>query len=447
MHPAGIFDLICVVSISTALLVVVRGWQRALTRDTRIWLVGLLGLALFHSVSNLLEWSNTTAVLDHFEDYFTVLEPWMWGTFMYVFIREMTEKELREKTSERERVERDLRKSEEKFREIFHNANDAMYLHPVHEDGTFGHFLEVNRVACEMLGYRREELRQMSPHDIDAEEHREQAQTATSTLLKTRQETFEMEHVAKSGATIPVEISSHLFVVDGERRILSIARDITERRKAQKALESSLAQKDVLLREVHHRVKNNLQVINSLLRLQARQLDDESLSMALKETRNRIRAMALLHETLYRMDDVAQIDFDKYIQNLAERLRGTYGTDASEVVFRIQVENVSLGIEKASPCGQIISELVSNSLQHAFGAERSNGGRIDIRLACGGDDRYELVVADNGAGLPPGLEPATSDSLGLRLVTILAEDQLGGSIDWQNDEGARVRITFPGSDS
>ena len=345
--------------------------------------------------------------------------------------------------AEQKNVQEALERSEEKFREIFHNANDAMYLHEVRADDSLGLFIEVNRVACEMLGYSRKEFLSMTPKDIDPPGKMEELEKVTGSLLSQGNVTFESEHVTKDGDAVPVEISSDLFHLAGQRLVLSIARDITDRRETEQALQSSLAEKEVLLREVHHRVKNNLQVINSLLRLQARQFDDEHLSKALNESRNRIQAMAVLHETLYGMEDVAQIDFRKYVRRLVREVSSTYGRVGAEITFDIQIEDINLTINRATPCGQIIAELISNSLKHGFPDNAPKAPRIGVHLQTTDDGMVQLEVHDNGLGLPADMESAPTDSLGLRLVKMLAEDQLGGVVEWRNDNGTWVQITFP----
>jgi len=220
--------------------------------------------------------------------------------------------------------------------------------------------------------------------------------------------------------------------------------DITERKRAQEELQRNLREKEVLLREVHHRVKNNLQVINSMLRLQARWLDDERLTQALTDSQNRVNAMALLHQTLYGMADVARIDFAEYVRTLARELCRAHGVDTKRISIQVKAEDVTLGLEKASPCGQIVTELISNSLKHAFPEGRGGHGRIEICLRALDKGIIEVVVSDNGIGMPEDLDAASSRSLGLYLVTMLAEDQLDGAVEWRSENGARARITFPG---
>jgi len=219
--------------------------------------------------------------------------------------------------------------------------------------------------------------------------------------------------------------------------------DITSRKQAEDRLRASLAEKEVLLREVHHRVKNNLQIISSLLRLQARELDDGRLTEMLADSQKRITAMALVHDSLYRAADLARVDFAGYIRSLARELYRAYGAEARRILFRLTAEDVTLSIDKAAPCGQILSELISNSLKHAFQQDTEDEKRIEVRLRTLDDGMIELAVADNGVGMPAGLDVGASQSLGLRLVTMLAEDQLDGTVESHDENGACIQIRFP----
>jgi hypothetical protein len=220
--------------------------------------------------------------------------------------------------------------------------------------------------------------------------------------------------------------------------------NITDRKKTEEDLRSSFHEREVLLREVHHRVKNNLQVINSLLRLEARQLDDEHLREALTDCQNRIIAMALLHQTLYGMADVAHVDFAEYIRTVGRQLYRAYGVNPNRILLEVTAKDVALSLEKATPCGQIVTELLSNSLKYAFPEGWEGKGRLGVYLHRIDGGMVEAVVRDNGIGMPRDFDVSSSQSLGLHLVTMLAEDQLQGVVEWQWGKGTCVRIRFPG---
>ena len=245
----------------------------------------------------------------------------------------------------------------------------------------------------------------------------------------------------RDGRTIDILLSTNL--VRNEKGVpiamMASVTDISERKQAEEQLNASLKEKEALLSEIHHRVKNNLQVISSLLRLQERDIEDEKYSEMFQDSRNRIRSMALIHEKLYRSENFANIDFAEYIKSLTSDLFRAYkGT--GRIAFKMDIEeDVSLSIDTAIPCGLIINELVSNSLKHAFPEGREGEIGISIRSI---EDELELVVSDNGVGMPQNLDIRKTESLGLHLVSILAEGQLHGEINLDRSEGTLFTIKF-----
>jgi PAS domain S-box-containing protein len=197
--------------------------------------------------------------------------------------------------------------------------------------------------------------------------------------------------------------------------------DVTERTRAEARLRTSLTEKEVLLKEVHHRVKNNLQFVSSLLALQAARIKDRQITSAIKESQQRIRAMALMHEQLYRGPNLATVPIARHLTALCADLYRSYSVDPDRIALDLRVADVSLDLDRSIRCGLIVNELVSNAIMHAFPDGRE--GRITVRLDAD-DDHYELAVADNGIGLPAEVDPLRTDSLGLQLVADLS-DQLG----------------------
>jgi PAS domain S-box-containing protein len=221
-----------------------------------------------------------------------------------------------------------------------------------------------------------------------------------------------------------------------------IIRDITVRKQAEQAIKDSLREKELLLREIHHRVKNNLQVISSLINFQARCIEDKLSIDSLRELQSRIRSMSLIHEKLYQSKDLAYVDFKQYLEGLTSELYRTYGVTKDRIRLEIDVEDFAPSIELAIPCGLIINELTSNALKHAFPGDRK--GRIVISVKKADKKTIQLTVGDNGTSLPPELNFRKTDSLGLQLVTLLAEDQLNGRIELEQDEGTIFRIRLNG---
>ena len=212
------------------------------------------------------------------------------------------------------------------------------------------------------------------------------------------------------------------------------------RQQAERQIKASLQEKEVLLKEIHHRVKNNLQVIASLLDLQSDYIADESVKNLLRESQSRVRSMALVHEQLYQKIDLARIDFADYVQRLMDYLLSSYRQGDDSVGLVLEVAPLLLTIETAVPLGLIINELVSNAFKHAF--HNAHSGQISIRLEETDSNEITLIVSDNGPGLPPDLNPDQINSLGLTIVTALTQ-QLYGRLQWSNQPGATWQLTLP----
>lgn len=216
--------------------------------------------------------------------------------------------------------------------------------------------------------------------------------------------------------------------------------------EAEKKLKMSLSEKEVLLKEIHHRVKNNLQVISSLLNLQSGYIDNPKALDILKESQNRVKSMALIHEKMYQSEDLSKIDFSEYIKNLTDYLFSTYKIDSNRIDLKVDVKKVYFGVDIAIPCGLIINELVSNSLKYAF-PENNNNALIEIKLFNEENEQniYFLYVKDNGVGFPNNINIEKSGSLGLELVSTLVE-QLDGSIKKLPADGTEFEIKFKTGD-
>jgi PAS domain S-box-containing protein len=240
---------------------------------------------------------------------------------------------------------------------------------------------------------------------------------------------------------VPVEVTgAPIYDENGDiLYAVAIYRNIMERKKAEEKIRASLNEKELLLKEIHHRVKNNLQIIISLLNLQSQTLADPKVQEVLKDSQERIRAMALIHEKLYKSTDLATIEFSDYVRNLVDRLLRTYAMRPGAVSLKLELEDIRLGIDEAIPCGLIVNELVTNSLVHAFLGDRE--GKILVTLRPEGGNMGYLVVADDGVGLPEGLDFRHTTSLGLQVVCTLV-DQLDGSIELDRSKGTEFRIRF-----
>ena len=222
-------------------------------------------------------------------------------------------------------------------------------------------------------------------------------------------------------------------------RAAGINLDVSDRKLAEIQVRESLREKEVLLQEIHHRVKNNLQVISSLLDLQSQHIEEPATLELFRESCNRIRAMALVHETLYKFKDFAKIKFAEYIENLTSYLFAAYIKNVENINLELDIDEVTLKLDTAIPCGLIINELVSNALKYAF--PNKSHGTIYITLHFDGDAHYTLTVRDDGIGLPPNLEIKNVNSLGLKLVEVLAK-QLEGTLQVNSRFGTEFSLRF-----
>jgi two-component sensor histidine kinase len=218
-----------------------------------------------------------------------------------------------------------------------------------------------------------------------------------------------------------------------------LTEEVAKRERAEEKVMASLKEKEVLLQEVHHRVKNNMTVIISLLKLQSNKIKDEQYKDIFSNSINRIKSMALIHEKLYRSDDLAKVNFEDYLEEMLNNMLMSYGLNTHKVALTTEVENISLRIDSAIPCGLIINELVSNSLKYAFPEDRK--GEIKVAIHLNDSDKVELTVSDNGVGIPENLDFRNTDSLGLNLVNALTS-QLQGEIELNRNNGTEFRIVF-----
>jgi len=249
-----------------------------------------------------------------------------------------------------------------------------------------------------------------------------------------------------------------VFAVDGHREILEtiktpmyggdgnltgvlgIGRDITGRKLAEEQIKTSLKEKEILLREIHHRTKNNMQVLSSLLGLQANQVNEKKYKDLLKDSQERIKAMALIHEKLYQSKDLTKIDFGTYVDTLVKGLISSHASKFGQIKVETQFDDILIGIDNGVPCGLIINELVTNSLKYAFSPDGS--GTIVLTLRSIAENEVGLTVSDDGIGIPDDFDFKSTESLGLHLVKILVERQLHGSIELNKINGTKFYIRF-----
>jgi PAS domain S-box-containing protein len=346
------------------------------------------------------------------------------------FVRDITE---------RKRAEAELRESEAQFRTIFEVASVGI----VQADVMTGRILRCNKTYCRITGYSLSELVEISFSELVHPEDRQRDWEIFSRAARGETPVFnnEKRYIRKDGGNVWVRLNA-AFVRDSNSqaiRTVAICEDITERKHNEENLKSSLAEKEVLLKEVHHRVKNNLQIMSSLISLQADSLADKKLKEVLGDVRNRIRAMALVHEKLYQTEDLARLDFAEYAPGLLQYLWSAHGAASGNVHLNMSFAPLILPVETAVNCGLILNELGSNAIKHAF---PNGGGEVTAALehdpATGA---VCLCVRDNGVGLPEDLDWRQASSLGLRLVQMLA-GQMRGTVKTGPGPGTEFQINF-----
>ena len=246
----------------------------------------------------------------------------------------------------------------------------------------------------------------------------------------------------KKGGNLYYEEKTISPIKDAQGNIthfVSTGRDITERKRTEKIIKKSLKEKEVLLKEIHHRVKNNMQVISSLLRIQSGSIEDEKIQEMFYALHDRIKSMSLLYELLYESKDIARVDLSEYIRGLTTHLMSMYRDRVGVINFKVDVKDVYLDLKRAVPCGLIITELVSNTLKHAF--SKAERGEITVEMHPDKGEKYTLVIRDSGKGFPEELDFRETESLGMKLVVDLVK-QLKGTIELDRTKGTIFSIRF-----
>lgn len=347
---------------------------------------------------------------------------------------------LQEEVAERLRIETELRRSQASLETALATARlGAWELHLPSRTGRWSRMMYELYYRDPLLGPPTfQEFQQyIHPEDWEAVVQTQERAVATN------------EPVVLDYRTNPANgplryLTATLQCIDddeGERALLvGTVLDITDRKQAEEQLRTSLREKEALLKEVHHRVKNNLQIISSLLNLQAATLSDSAVLGVLRESHDRVRSMALVHENLYLSGNMAQIDLAAHVESLCAHLFRSYGVDSNRVRLRLDIDQTSLDLDRAIPCGLIINELISNAIKYAFPNDRA--GEIVIRFRVRDGEACTLTVQDTGVGLPPDLDLAHVSSLGLQLVRGLTQ-QLEGNLAITQEGGTSFTITFP----
>lgn len=312
---------------------------------------------------------------------------------------------------------------------------------------TDGVFVYTNPKFEQMFGYEPDELTgqhvsivNYGDEDTTPEEVNQAIRTA---ILQHGEATYEVHNVKKDGTPFWCRSNASIFRhPEYGSVIVAVHQDITEHKQAEEKLIASLKEKEVLLKEIHHRVKNNLGIVSSLLQMQCRRTQDPVVTAILRDSQNRIASIALVHEKLYRSEDLSDIDFAQYIPDLTTHLFDSYNVSSSQIQLKIQVDDASLDIETAIPCGLIINELVSNALKYAFVGKIR--GEIEVKFYQKAESNLILIIRDNGIGLPENFDSKKAKTLGITLVQGLVK-QLRGKLEIESHQGTQFKITFTNS--
>ena len=329
-----------------------------------------------------------------------------------------------------------LKESQKKYKDLVELLPQPIFESNLKREVTF-----TNQIGFKMFGYNQEDLARGLDllQLLDSKDHSKAIENVQRSLK--REELFVEEYsgLKKDGTSFPILVYSNTLKHDdkvvGSRGVII---DLTDIKNVENNLKASLKEKEILLREIHHRVKNNMQIISSLLNLQTKYVNDEEAVNVLKESQNRVKSMAIIHEKLYQSKDLTKINFVDYIQSLILNLFYSYNIDKKRIIPILKIEDISLNIETAVPCGLIISELISNSLKYAF--PNNISGEIIISLKSK-QDTYQLCICDNGIGLKEDINFNNLKTLGLLLVNSLTE-QIDGKMTIHREQGTQFEITF-----
>ena len=344
-----------------------------------------------------------------------------------------TEEDLRQKYSV-------LAETEEMFRSPVEHSSVGIYLH---QDGIIKY---ANPRFAEMFGYAREEVVN-KPFElmIYPDDRAKYHETQNRQLEGTGSSRYvEFRSTKKDGTQIELEAFEFPMFFHGRPAFYGTLVDITDRKQMELQLEQSLKEKEVLLKEIHHRVKNNMQVISSLLSMQSRLVTDESSKQFFLESQNRVKSLALVHEHLYRSQSLSEINYADYLKKIVPHLFESYNTDPRRISIVTEAKDIMISIDQAVPCSLMVNELITNSLKYAFPGDRKG----EIRLVFTTDTttgNYVLDYRDNGVGIPPGLDLQKTKSLGMQLIYGLTK-QLSGTVMLEPDEGVHFIIAFPAGD-
>jgi PAS domain S-box-containing protein len=345
----------------------------------------------------------------------------------------------------RDQFAKALRESEERYKIVSSITSDYIYIVNIDNDGKpvisyiSDKFTDVTGRNVDDINASNVWMSIIHPDDLDRlmkffNEH----------LSSDQPGEMECRTIVKSGKDRWIQIFVKPKVDETTRRpymLVGAVKDITERKLAEEALKASLNEKEVMLKEIHHRVKNNLQIISSLLSLQIESIKDDSLLSEFHDYRNRVNTMAIIHEKLYQSENYSHVDFSDYINSLVDELTGNFTMTGIPVAHELNLEKVTLTINQAIPCGLIINEVITNSIKYAFPPAWKGSPKITIRLRQDTTNTITLQISDNGVGFKEGRNFNDANSLGFSLIDLLTK-QINGTIQCEGNNGVSYKITF-----
>ncbi|MBF0317033.1 MAG: response regulator [Nitrospirae bacterium] len=337
----------------------------------------------------------------------------------------------------------ELEKSVNEWEITFNCVSDCLSIHDEHYN-----IIKANKAFTDTFGYHSDIFNTKPCYDIfdcikndiahclNLKSHHSRASCIKDIFYKPLNTYFEIT-------------ASPIFTKDGKfKGSIHIFKDITQRKLYEEQIQASLQEKTLLLREIHHRVKNNMEIISSLIELHIEDIEDKKTINMCDDMKNRIKSMSLVHKMLYQSDNLSEVNFADYTKNLVTDILNSYCVEPSMVAVNMDIIDVYIAMDTAVPCCLIINELVTNSLKHAFTGMTSGKLHISLREVGQKTDQktdnnaYELIVKDNGKGIPEDFDINKSASLGLKLIKILAEYQLGGKIEMNTKEGTEFKLSF-----
>jgi len=362
------------------------------------------------------------------------------GIILFVMLNHMKRVVQKIDTSYRELKEKDKQRLIP-YEFALNNSIDAIYWFTIDAKVIY-----INDAACEMLGYTQEEFLNKNLEDIDPNFDRQSAIKCMHTIRNEKDWRLETTQKKKDDSIFTVEVSGHAFQHGGIDYICAFGRDMTQKLKYRtkittmnQELQKSLEEKDILLKEIHHRVKNNMEIISSLFNMQERRTDDKDMIYILKQSRSRIHTMALVHEFLYLGENLAYINLPNYIKQLVQDIKELYLSQNTKLEVDLHIDKLTFSTNRCIQIGMVLHELCVNALKYAFKENRNNLLCLHIKTA---NDKIYVKIRDNGDGLHDISCLYKGDSIGMQLIHSIVEDQLEGTIEFTNNNGLECNIVF-----